>query len=226
MRKSIIILAIFFIAQNIHSQFILDGLFVLDLKSTMHGDEYTFRSNGTFEYFEWGDLLPNDYGRGNYEIQDSILFLNFIDIPEMHDTVSFIEKEYETKNDTIIYNFKILDFRDKTPDIYSVVRLRFLEKVMLDTNLYFPDSNGYTEIKFPKNKLPYSILISSLGGGKNEYIITDFKSRDIRVHLKNLNVLLDYIGPKLEKIQIRKITDGRFELYKYKQWCPYVKYSK
>lgn len=226
MKKSIFILTIFFIAQNIPSQFILDGLFVLDINSTMHGDEYTFSSDGTFEYYEWGDLWPNDYGRGNYEIQDSILLLNFIDIPEMHDTILYIEKEYETKNDTIIYNFKILDFRDKTPDIYSVVRLRFSEKVMLDTNLYFPDSNGYTEIRFSKNKLPYSILISSLGGGKNEYIITDFKSRNIRVHLKNLNVLLDYIGPKLEKIQIRKITDGRFELYKYKQWCPYVKYSK
>ena len=226
MKKSIIILTIFFIAQNIHSQFILDGLFVLDIKSTMHGDEYTFRSDGTFEYYERGDLLPNDYGRGNYEIQDSILLLNFIDIPEMHDTILYIEKEYETINDTIIYNFKILDFRDNIPDIYSVVRLEFSEKFMLDTNLYFLDSNGYTEIRFPKNKLPYSILISSLGGGKNEYIITDFKSRNIRVHLKNLNVLLDYIGPKLEKIQIRKITDGRFELYKYKQWCPYVKYSK
>jgi len=226
MKKSIFILTIFFIAQNIYSQFILDGLFVLDLKSTMHGDRYTFSSDGTFEYFEWGDFLPNDYGRGNYEIQDSILFLNFIDIPEMYDTVLFIEREYETINDTIIYNFKILDFKDRTPDIYSVLRLKFSKERMLDTNLYFLDSNGCTEIKFPKNKLPYSILISSLGGGKYEYIITDIKSRNVRVHLKNLNVLLDYIGPKQEKIQIRKITDERFELYKYEQWCPYVKYAK
>jgi len=224
--KSFLILIILFFVQNINSQFILKGRFVLDIKSPMHGEQYTFRNDGTFEYYEWVDLLPNDYGRGNYEIQDSILLLDFIDIPEMHDTLLYIEKEYETIDDTIIYNFKILDFKDKTPDIYSVVRLRFSGKFMLDTNIFFPDSNGCTEIKFPKNKQPYSILISSLGGGKNEYIINDFKSRNIRVYLKNLNVLLDYIGPKLEKIQIRKITDERFELYKYKQWCPYVKYSK
>lgn len=226
MKKSIFVLTIFFIGQFIHSQYILDGRFVLDIKSPMHGEQYTFRNDGTFEYYEMDDLLPNDYGRGNYEIQDSILLLNFIDIPEMYDTVLFIEREYETMNDTIIYNFKILDFKDRTPDIYSVLRLKFSKELMLDTNLYFLDSNGCTEIKYPKNKLPYSILISSLGGGKYEYIITDIKSRNIRIYLKNLNVLLDYIGPKQEKIQIRKITDERFELYKYKQWCPYVKHSK
>lgn len=227
--KSILIIIILIIEQNINSQFILEGLFVLDIKSSMHGEEFTFKNDGTFEYYEWGDLLPNNFGKGTYEIHDTILLLKFIDIPEMHDTVIFIDNEFQSEGDTVKYEVHLLDFKTKLPIQYGSVRLLYENNnhnERAKKNVFLIQDYEAENIIFSKKEIPSKLLFSSLSGLDVKYNIYDSLSRNMRVYIKDLKIALDYIKPKQEKIKIRKITDENFELYKYKQWCKYTKYSK
>jgi hypothetical protein len=225
MKKLYFFLVIILVCE-INSQILLEGIFVIDhdeSKVKMHGEQYSFKNDGTFEYYEWSDLLPHDFGKGTYELYDSLLILNFMDLPEMHDTLLFIDNEFNLAEDTVKYNIQLFDFKTRLPIQYGSVKLKYMRNILdtLKKSVFLIQDYITEKVYFMKDNIPEYLEIQSLSGGVYKYYINDKLSRNMRVYLKDMEIDLDYIGPKQDKILIRKITKDNFELYKYEEWRPY-----
>lgn len=216
--KKLYFFLIIILVCEINSQIVLEGIFVIDhdeSKVKMHGEQYSFKNDGTFEYYEWSDLLPHDFGKGTYELNDSLLILNFMDLPEMHDTLLYVDNEFMLAEDTVKYDIQLFDFKTKLPIQYGSVKLKYKSNIRdtLKKSVFLIQDYLTEKVCFMKNNIPEYLEFQSLSGGVYKYYINDILSRSMRIYLKDMAITLDYITPKQDKILIRKITKDNFELY-------------
>lgn len=147
---------------------------------------YTFTNNGEFEYKHSGHLGIQEYGKGEFKIQDSILTLNFnkteVKYSSYHKTAS-----WKSDTDSITLKFKVLDINGKRIKYASII-VSLKDKIGLKTDL-----SGVANFKVKKSLIKNKIRIDHIGYGKHTFEVKFNKSYDFEVYLDGVN------NPKLIK---------------------------
>lgn len=83
-----------------------------------HYNYLDFKENGTFEYHAGASLGDDEFGKGNYQIKNDSLFLNY-NLTELKEESYFIAKKYYNTKDSIKVNLNIYNF-NKEP-LYNII---------------------------------------------------------------------------------------------------------
>ncbi len=190
-RFFLLFLILFALQTKSYGQFKLIGTYCIHYDLKDFSSCYTFTNNGEFEYKHFGHLGIQEYGKGEFTIQDSILTLNYnkteVKYSSYHKTAS-----WKSNADSITLKFKVLDTHGKRVKSATII-VDLKNKIGLKTN-----SCGIATINLKKSDIKNKIKIGHLGYDDHTFEIEFNKSYDFEVYLDESN------NPKLIKDRVFK----------------------
>lgn len=135
--------------------------------------------NKTFKYFQdyCGEI---EMGFGEYSISKNKIDFYFFEIPDTVQILPFyIKKEYETNNDSTIYDFHVL-YENKQVE-YS--RILYISEKYKNVFKIYQTDTGVTRIFIKKSDIPAKFEISYIGYGQANLTFKDSLNKEIIVNL-------------------------------------------
>ncbi len=218
-----------------HSQIRFEGVFDMQNHPELfiyEYDKFIFNKNGSFTFYRFTDT-GNHLGIGFYEVNDTILHLNFSDASGLkpNDVSKYqIEKSYSYSDDSLEIILYVRNLNG-VPLGGPIAVLRDLKDNYLrneiDNKVYGAEGNEFGKIKFKVHKkiLPFSITVSYPHSDMVRIPINDFKSLKINVYMNEQ--FMFYLINKGEELMYDFIylNDSSFMLKRkdIDEWLYYVK---
>ncbi len=154
--KAYLSLLFVLVSLNIYSQFQLSGTYCLEYGLKDFKTCLKFDQAGVFEYEHTGHLGVEKYGKGEYKMNERTLELVY-NRTEPKEAPYHKHTYWENKNDSIHFNFKIMNFSDELlPNATVIIDLD--KKIGVRT-----DSSGMACVKLKKSKKLNEIVVNHLG---------------------------------------------------------------
>jgi hypothetical protein len=201
-KKLILLSALIMPLLACHSQETLDGNYCIKFGM---GDTYhclNFKGK-TFKMERGADLGNDYYGKGTYQIKDSLLILNYNKTPLKEFSGYYRSQVWKNSSDTVQLTFTIRDLEKNPVPYSSVVILK--EKIGKKTN-----KEGKAELKSLKSKIQKEIQVLCLGYEIIKIQIFGNLNYHFDVFLKESDQEGIPIKNQIDTLQIKEFGKGYF----------------
>lgn len=168
---------------NTFAQKKIEGKFYLKTPKSIidQYQKFDFSKDGTFQYESGGDLGPETFGHGKYQLSKEKLTLNYSPHKDsIRSEIYTNSLEIKTAPDLVEFQFEFYDLENKMPIPATVFKF-FEDK---SKNKFFQSNqNGICNLTLPKGEENQTYTISFLGYEKIELDLKNDTSKKVKVGL-------------------------------------------
>lgn len=129
---------------------------------------YTFTKAGTFEFHQGGHFGNESYATGTYQIQDSLLFLEYNTEPVLATKLEV--REWKTFTDSITIRFKAINISDVCVKKDGFENPCFI--LFHKNKVYYQNRNFGIELRFKKQDEPFAFTQHNLFFHSNYFLVS------------------------------------------------------